>query len=235
MVSSSYYYVLCWPHWPLTWHDFARPGHDHDYLNNMLLPMRRFLHTPLQSSLFSPHPPLHSVISGFQPLTSQSSLTSRRNSSARISATPSSLKESQNARLQVEALIEGELKGATHHVDLLAKNGVLHADPRSVEAVMDSLGTTFQALTSGGDSSAADPRFPVNGFPDERQSYEPLVHLLNKIITTANRHTPRSQLSELRFHRFRGKVKETYGSHKGLNPGGVGIIGELSTKTKKAC
>jgi hypothetical protein len=133
----------------------------------------------------------------------------------------------------MKALIEDELKGATYYVDLTTEDGILHADPRTVEAVMNSLRTTFQALTSGGDSSATKPRFPVNGFPRKSQSCEPLVHLLNKIIDTASRCMPRSQLSELRFHPFRREVKETYSSHKGLKPDGVGIIGELSTKTKK--
>jgi hypothetical protein len=102
-----------------------------------------------------------------------------------------------------------------------------------VEAVIDGLGTTFQALTSGGDSSATDPRLPVDGFPHEPQSYEPLVHLLNKIVDTANRCMPRTQLSELRFYPFGGEVKETYGRHKGLKPDIVGIIGELLTETEE--
>jgi hypothetical protein len=85
-------------------------------------------------------------------------------------------------------LIEDELKGATHYVDLTTEDGIIHADPTAVEAVIDGLGATFQTLTSGGDSSATDPRFPVNGFPQEPHSYELLVHLLNKIIDTANRY-----------------------------------------------
>jgi hypothetical protein len=67
----------------------------------------------------------------------------------------------------------------------------------------------------------------------EPQSYDPLAHLLNQIIDAANRYVPQSQLSGLRFHRSGGEVKETYGSHKGSNPDGVGIIGELSTGTEE--
>jgi hypothetical protein len=67
----------------------------------------------------------------------------------------------------------------------------------------------------------------------EPQSYDPLAHLLNQIIDAANRYVPQSQLSGLRFHRFGGEVKETYGSHKSLKPDGVGIIGELSTETEE--
>jgi len=112
------------------------------------------------------------------------------------SATPSSLQGSEETRLQVQSkrrvLIKDELKGATYYVDLTTtEDGILHADPRAVEAVIDNLGTTFQALTSGGDLSATDPRFPIDGFSHEFQSYEPLVHLLNKITDTANRYTPR--------------------------------------------
>ena len=195
---------------------------------------RRLLsHTLLQPSLFNP-PLRHYSIKASQPLIP--GLTSRHDySSASVSTTPSSLQASHETRLQpkMKALTEDELKGATYYVDLTTEDGVLHADARTVKAVMDSLRTTFQVLTSGGDSSAADCWFPVNGFPRESQSYQPLVCLLNKIIDTANRYMPRSQLSELRFHPFRGKVKETYGSHKGLKPDGIGIIGELSTKTKK--
>ena len=44
---------------------------------------------------------------------------------------------------------------------------------------------------------------------------------------------PRSQLSELLFHPFEGKVKDIYGAYKGLKPDGVGIIGELPTEPKK--
>ena len=132
-------------------------------------------------------------------------------------------------------MIEYELRGATYHVDLTAEDGILHADPTIVEAVNNSLQTTFQALTSGGRSSATDPRFPMNGFIRGHRSYRPLAHLLNKIIDTANQYVPRSQLSELRFHPFVGEIKETFGSHRGLKLDGAGIIGlgNLSTKMKK--
>jgi Fungal protein kinase len=134
---------------------------------------------------------------------------------------------------KMNALIESELKGATYFVDLTTEDGILHADPGTVETVIDSLRTTFRALTSGGDSSATDPRFPVNGFPNEPPSYIPLVHLLNKIVYTANQHLPPSRLSGLRFHPFGGEVKGTFGGCKGLKPDVVGVIGGFSTKTKK--
>jgi hypothetical protein len=88
--------------------------------------------------------------------------------------------------------------------------------------------------SSGGDSSPTDPRLPVNGFRHEPQSYEPLTHLLNKIIDAVNQYVPQSQLTGLRFHPFGDEVKETYGSHKGLKPDLVGIIGELPTGTEEA-
>ena len=59
--------------------------------------------------------------------------------------------------------IENELRGATFHVDLTAEGGILHADPRIVDAVIDELiGTTFSVLTSGGTLSETCPRFPAS-------------------------------------------------------------------------
>ena len=199
----------------------------------MLPCTRRLSHTLHQCSLFN-SPLRYYSIKASQPLTP--GLTFYRNSCANISATPSLLQDIPETQPQskVEIPIEDELKDATYYVDLTTEDGILHADPRTVEAVIDSLGTTFEALTSGGDSSATDPRLPVNGFYHQSRSHKPLVHLLNKIINTANRYMPRSQLTELRFHSFRDKDKETYGSHKALKPDSVGIIGELSTKTRNA-
>ena len=108
----------------------------------------------------------------------------------------------------MKALIENELKGATYYVDLTADDGILHADPRTVETVVDSLRTTFQALTAGGNSSATDPRLLLNGFRHEPRSYSPLVHLLNKIIDTANQYMPPSQLNQLRFYPSGAKSKK---------------------------
>jgi hypothetical protein len=88
--------------------------------------------------------------------------------------------------------------------------------------------------SSGGDSSPTDPRLPVNGFRHEPQSYEPLTHLLNKIIDAVNQYVPQTQLTGLRFHPFDDEVKETYDSHTGLKPDLVGITGELPTGTEEA-
>ncbi|KAF8491081.1 hypothetical protein F5888DRAFT_1078011 [Russula emetica] len=133
----------------------------------------------------------------------------------------------------MKALLEAELEGATYYVDLTAKDAIFYADPGTVQAVIDSLETTFQTLTSGGDSSATDPRFPEHSFPSEPPSYGPLSNLLNKIIYTASRHMPRSLLTELRFQHFGDEMKDKYGSFKGLKPDGVGTIGELSTGTEE--
>jgi hypothetical protein len=153
------------------------------------------------------------------------------NSSADVSANqpnPSS-QQSQDSRYQSEmkVLIEHELKGATYVVDLTNDEGILHADPGTVQAVIDSLGSTFQTLTSENVSSEAVPRLPEDGFRYEPDSYEPLAHLLNKIIQAVRQFVPQSQLNGLRFHPFNKEVKETYGSHKPLKPDLVGIIGEL--------
>ena len=72
--------------------------------------------------------------------------TSYHNSSDCVSATPSSLQGNQESRLQskMKVQIEDELKGATYYVDLTTEDGIIHADPRIVETVIDGLGTTFQ-------------------------------------------------------------------------------------------
>jgi hypothetical protein len=159
-------------------------------------------------------------------------LTIYHHSSAGVSATPSS-QQSQNSRYQSEMkdLIEHEVKNATYYVNLTTGDCILPVEDKIVQAVINSLESTFQALTSEGDSSPTEPRFPVDDFPSEPPSYKPMAHLLNKIIDTTKPHlVSSSPLSELRFHPFGGEVKEKYGSHKGLKPDGVGIIGELSTE-----
>lgn len=156
-------------------------------------------------------------------------LTSHRDSSASVSATPSSVQRvGSDAQLQstTKGVIEREIKDATFYVDLNTQDGILYADPQTVNTVCNDLRDTFRALTSGGDSSASYPRFPTTEDPPESTSYEPLVHLLNQVIDTASPHIPPSQLSGLRFHCFSGKMKDIYGSHKGLKPDIVGIIGE---------
>lgn len=130
-------------------------------------------------------------------------------------------------------LIEDELRDATYHVDLTSEGGILHADPRTVETVTDNLRTTFQALTSKGESSPTVPRFPKKGFPSESQSYDPLIHLLNVIVDSASRSISRGQLRGLRFYNFGNEVKERHGGHRGLKPDAVGVIGKIPTKTVK--
>ena len=210
----------------------------------MLLCTRRLSHTLLQSSLFKPPFRHYSFRASEVLVFGVPGLNvlhdTRASATVSESATTSSLPGSQETQFwsKMKALIEGELSGATYHVDLTTKDGILHADPRIVEVVNDRLRTTFETLTSRGSSSEANPRFPKKRFTREDQSYKPLIHLLNKIIDTANLclppSQPRSQLGGLRFHVFGGEVKETYGSHGGLKLGGVGIIGKLPTKTKKS-
>jgi Fungal protein kinase len=127
-----------------------------------------------------------------------------------------------------------ELKGRTYFVDLTAEDGILHADPTIVASVTNSLSTTLGALTSAGASSATDPRLPAGGFSTEIPSYEPVTHLINKVIDTAKPYILQSHLSGLRFHPFGREVKEIYGSHKRLKPDGVGIIGDLPIETNEA-
>jgi hypothetical protein len=100
-----------------------------------------------------------------------------------------------------------------------------------VDAVIADLGTTFQALTSGGESSPNDPRLPTS-FEKETDSYGPLAHVLNKIIAITLPHiTSPSLLSGLRFHPFGYEVKNILGSQKPLKPDIVAVIGDLPTKT----
>ena len=122
-----------------------------------------------------------------------------------------------------------ELKYATYFVDLTEKDRILYADPRIVDTVITDLQATFQTLTSGGnsESSAANPRLPETSFFCETEPYEPLSHLLNKIIDTASPYISQSHLRGLRFHPFGGEVNEIYGCQRRLKPDGVGIIGDL--------
>ena len=130
--------------------------------------------------------------------------------------------------------IENELRDATFHVDLTAEGGILYANPRIVDAVIDELiGTTFPVLTSGGTSSATCPRLPASGCPSEKESYKPLTHLLNKIVDTANPRIPQSHLRGLHFHPFGDEMKDIYGSYKGLKPDGVGILDEVLTEMEQ--
>jgi hypothetical protein len=170
-------------------------------------------------------------------------------SSAAESPSPSSMPGSQE-RLpqpvyQMIAQVTDELKNATYKVDLTAEGAILHADPNIVKAVIDHL-ESHHRLTHGtlklppgtanprSKSSATNPRLPSDGFEDEDDSYEPLVHLLNKVIDAANQNMSASHLSGLRFHHFRNEVKGRYGFAKGLKPDGVGIIGELPTGTENS-
>ena len=139
-------------------------------------------------------------------------------------ATPSSPQGSQGHQAH---------KGRACIVDLTAEDSILYADPTIVAAVTDSLLTTLEALTSEGVSSAIDPRLPAGGFPSDPPSYEPVTHLINKVIDTAKPYIPQSHLGGLRFHPFGREVNGVYRGHKRLKPDGVGIIGGLPTETKE--
>jgi hypothetical protein len=144
---------------------------------------------------------------------------------------------------RVIARVTDELKYSTYRVDLTAEGAILHSDPNIVKAVIDCLESRHK-LTHGtlklppgtanprSKSSVTNPRLPSDGFKDEDDSYEPLVHLLNKVIDAANQCMPASHLSGLRFHDFGKEVKGRYGRVKGLKPDSVGIIGELPTGTE---
>jgi hypothetical protein len=128
-----------------------------------------------------------------------------------------------------------ELKGATYQVDLTAEGAIFHVDTKLVQTVLNRLqndhNLTAETLTadSEGHSSAINPRIPRDGFALEPDSYDPLVHLLNKIIDATKEHMG-SYLSGLRFHRFEKEVNTKYGCYEGLKPGGIGLIGNLPTE-----
>ena len=155
-----------------------------------------------------------------------------RDSSASVSATPSSLQD-EEAQFQTvtKEKMERELSGATFYVDLISEGGILHPNPEVVDKVMRDLQGIFHTLVSNSKivSTPSNPRFPDKGFSKEKKSYAPFAHLLNKIIKTANQHISiPSLLRELFFHPFDGQVNDTYGSYKGLKPDGVGIFSELT-------
>jgi hypothetical protein len=157
------------------------------------------------------------------------------------SSMPGSQKHLPRPVYQMRARVIDELKNATYRVDLTAERAILHADPNIVKAVIDCLESrhdlthiTTLKLPPGianprNESSATNPRLPSDGFEDEDDSYEPLVHLLNKVINAAGQCMSTSHLSGLRFHHFGNEAKGKYGRAEGLTPDGIGIIGELRT------
>lgn len=126
-----------------------------------------------------------------------------------------------------------ELKGATYQVDLTAEGAFFHVDTEIVQAVLNRLRSdhnlTAETLTTGGHSSPANPRLPRDGFGSKSDSYDPLVHLLNKIIA-ATYERMGSYLSDLCFHCFGKEAYAKYGRYEGLKPGAIGLIGYLPTE-----
>ena len=182
---------------------------------------RRLSHTPLQSRLINSHFQHLSIKALVLGLTFYRKSCDNLNTLADGPAAPPALKGAQGTQRQSEmkALVEEKLNRATYYANLTTEDGVLYADPRMVKAVTNSLRTTFNAITSRGNSEsfATNPQFLSKGFACESQLYRPLIHLLNKIIGTTNQHIPpvESQLAKLSFHTFRREIKGTYGSQKG--------------------
>jgi hypothetical protein len=146
----------------------------------------------------------------------------------------STMPESQVPQHQkdMKARTVAELKGAAYHVDLTAEGAILQADPDTVKNVLHCLQhdhkLTAKTLTTKGRSLRTKPRLPGRGFQNEASSYEPLAHLLNKIVDATS--IPMgSYLSGLRFHKFGNEVAEKYGRYKGLKPDGIALLGNLPT------
>jgi hypothetical protein len=157
---------------------------------------------------------------------------------------PGSQERLPQPEYQMIARVTDELKNATYRVDLTTEGAILHTDPNTVKAVIDCLEShhklTHETLklppgtaNPRSKSSATNPRLPSDGFKDENDSYEPLVHLLNKVIDAANQCMSSSHLSGLRFHHFGNGAKGGYGIAKGLELDRVGIIGKLPTGTEE--
>jgi len=165
----------------------------------------------------SSQPPNVSLSQPFQIQTEIPGLT-YRDFSASVSPLPSMMPSSQEPRLQdaMKKLMAEELKGGIFQVDLTVSGAVLHADDKIVRTVVsrlqDNHKLTAKSLTSGGQSSSSEPRFPRGGFKQEPDSYFPLSHLFNTIINAANECMPGSYLGKLRFHRFGIEVEEIYGT-----------------------
>jgi hypothetical protein len=172
--------------------------------------------TQLQSSFFSLTLRQYSIMPlshpGSEPRTLIPDLTFHDDSCATESPSPSPIPGSQERLPQPEyqmiARVPDELKNATHRADLTAEGAILHTDPNTVKAVIDCLEShhklTHETLklppgtaNPRSKSSATNPRFPSDGFKDEDDSYEPLVHLLNKVIDAANQCMSASYLSGL--------------------------------------
>ena len=180
------------------------------------------------------HPVAHTWIHGIFSYSDSSASESPSPSTTPLSATP----ERQEHILQdaTKAKMD-KLKGATYQVDLTAEGAIFHVDTKLIQTVLNRLqndhNITTEMLTADleGHSSAINPRFLRDGFMllVEPDSYDPLVHLLNKIIDATNEHMG-SYLSGLHIHHFEKEVNTKYGCYKGLKLGGIGLIGNLPTE-----
>ncbi|KAI0254121.1 hypothetical protein BJV78DRAFT_1280509 [Lactifluus subvellereus] len=142
-------------------------------------------------------------------------------------------------QIGMEDRLRGELKHATFQVDLTAEDAVFYADPNYVQAVIDRLqqhhNLTNVTLLGDDPSSESSPRFPSEGFRMEKDSYDPLMHLLNKTVYATNEclpPTPR-HLKNLRFYRYKGEKIDIHGSIKRLEPDGVGLIRYSSMPSRR--
>ncbi|KAF8257129.1 hypothetical protein EI94DRAFT_1709543 [Lactarius quietus] len=130
-----------------------------------------------------------------------------------------------------------EFKCATFSVDLTAQRAPLEVNRNDVQRVVDYLwgncNVTHVMLFSGGNSTKDTPWFPSDGFGAERWLYEPLTHLLNSIIATANCIlTGPRYLKALCFHPYDVDMQDTLNSHKPLKPDILGLLDPLTPHTQ---
>jgi hypothetical protein len=135
------------------------------------------------------------------------------------------------SQAEMKAAIFNKLKGATFTVDLTAPGAPLQATTDDVQRVFDRLGVTHVTLLADGHSTIENPRLPPNGFKAETDSYEPLTHFLNNIVSVANSclGSPR-YLEALQFYPHAAEMRDKVNSERSLKPDILGPLGPPEEK-----
>ena len=103
-----------------------------------------------------------------------------------------------------------------------------------LDHLRDNCDLTHVTLFSNDDSTTEDPRLPFNGFRQETRSYEPVTHLLNRIIHSANSClTGLRYLKDLRFEPYDTEMLYLLDSEKLLKPDILGFLHSCTPQTRK--
>ncbi|KAH9178724.1 hypothetical protein EDB89DRAFT_972780 [Lactarius sanguifluus] len=136
------------------------------------------------------------------------------------------------SQIEMKDKIFQELKGATFSVDLTTRGAPLQADPDDVQKVFDHVReVTYTTLFGDEESTEVVPRLPHHSFKAENESYEPLTHLLNNIVNTANICLDRPSYlknQDLHFCSHGAEMRDKLNSGKPLKPD---ILGLLDSRT----